>query len=129
MFKSKLTEQKAKEVALYYAEKYDERCNNCNAETFEEFKKFTEKARLKLNEADRQYRMLKSVEPEPLPSYGDRMPLSVFIESVKAGAFIDYDGYGEYIQDNQLTGIEIHPSDIEHKCVRTEFTEITWFNR
>lgn len=78
----------------------------------------------------RKRRMIQPVgELEDIPKYGDVMSLREFIENVKAGGFIDYDGYGNYIQGDKMTEIEIHPSDVKAGCVRKEFDRIIWFNR
>lgn len=75
------------------------------------------------------FRMNKPYVLEPLPNYGDVMSLKEFIECVKGGGFIDYDGYGHYVKDNQMTDIEIYPSDVKSKNIRNEFDTIIWFNR
>ncbi len=55
--------------------------------------------------------------------------LNEFIEQVKQGYFIDYDGYGCYVKDNKVTNIEILPSDIKYNAIRKEFNTIVWFNK
>ena len=74
-------------------------------------------------------------ELEKIPDYGDVMLLSDFIEDVKCGNFIDYDGNGQYIksgekgEEDMMTNIDIYPSDIEDGVIRKEFDKIAWFNR
>ena len=55
--------------------------------------------------------------------------LKDFIECVKCGGFINYDGYGKYVKNGMETDIEIYPSDVKNKNVRKEFDKIIWFNR
>ena len=73
------------------------------------------------------------MEKEPvfdeLSDYGDVMPLTAFIECVKDGGFIDYDGFGYYVRDGKESDIMIHPSDIKRGNVRKDFDTIIWFNR
>ena len=73
------------------------------------------------------------MEKEPvfseLPDYGDVMSLKDFIENVKCGGFIDYDGYGNYVKDGKETDIEIYPSDVKKGNIRKDFDTIIWFNR
>lgn len=83
----------------------------------------------KINKLDREKRVTMPYELEDIPTYGDRMTLKDFIECVKDGGFIDYDGSGNYVIDNKMTDITIYPSDVKHKAIRTEFTEIIWFNK
>lgn len=66
---------------------------------------------------------------EPLPSYGDLMTLDEFCDMAKDGYLIDYDGVGEYVRDNRLSGIEIVPSDVTRGDVDRTFTHVVWFNR
>lgn len=78
---------------------------------------------------DRTIRLNMEPKFDAIPDYGDRMTLADFIASVKAGAFIDYDGFGRYARDGQESNIEIHPSDVKHDAIRPDFTEIVWYNR
>jgi hypothetical protein len=64
-----------------------------------------------------------------LPDYGDVMTLEHFIENVKDGGFIDYDGFGNYVKDGKMSNIEIYPSDVKHNMIRKDFDTIIWFNR
>jgi len=66
---------------------------------------------------------------EDLPTYGDVMPLTEFIENVECGGFIDYDGSGNYVKDGKMSNITIYPSDVKHNMVRKDFDTIIWFNR
>ena len=71
------------------------------------------------------------IEPE-MPSiskYGDHMTLNDFIENVKSGGFIDYDGSGNYATETQMSNITIYPSDITAGVYRKDFTHVLWFNK
>jgi len=76
-----------------------------------------------------EYRLIKPYTLEPIPDYGDVMFLNEFIDNVKNGGLINYDGYGLYIIDNQMTDIEIYPSDVRNNHIREGFDTIVWFNR
>jgi hypothetical protein len=78
---------------------------------------------------DREKRMLMTPEFDELPTYGHVMSLKEFIECVKDGCFIDYDGHGRYVRDGKESNIHIYPSDIKHKAVRKDFDTIIWFNK
>jgi len=78
---------------------------------------------------DREKRMLITPEFEELSDYGDVMSLEDFIENVKDGGFIDYDGHGRYVKDGKESDILIYPSDVQHNSVRKDFDTIIWFNR
>ncbi len=96
---------------------------------FEEYSEYLRPERKKLSELDREMRMIKPYELEEIPTYGNVMSLEDFIDNVKCGGFIDYDGFGNYVIDNKMTDIEIYPSDIKYKAIRKEFDTIIWFNR
>jgi hypothetical protein len=86
--------------------------------------------RKKISEASRNYRKVKTPKfIRGVPEYGDVMPLDEFIDCVKSGGFIDYDGYGHYIIDDKETDITIYPSDVKHNAVRDDFKKIVWYNR
>jgi len=78
---------------------------------------------------DRTKRMIMPFELSELPDYGDVMSLEHFIENVKHGLFIDYDGYGHYVKDGMESDISIHPSDVEYGAIRSDFDTIIWYNR
>jgi len=82
-----------------------------------------------LAELDREKRMLMIPEFDELPTNGDVMSLNDFIEAVKNGWFIDYDGFGNYVRDGKETNIMVFPSDVEHKSLRKDFDTIIWYNR
>ncbi len=77
----------------------------------------------------REERFTKPYTLTELPKYGDVMSLDDFVENCECGGFINYDGYGRYVKNGKETNIEIYPSDVENKLIRTEFDTIIWFNR
>lgn len=83
----------------------------------------------KLGALSREKRMIMPVELSELSDFGHVMSLKDFIECVKEGGFIDYDGFGRYVKDGHETNIDIYLSDVKHKAIRTEFDTIIWFNR
>jgi hypothetical protein len=83
----------------------------------------------KLDELSRELRMIMPYELSELPNYGDVMALNDFIETVKSGGFIDYDGFGSYVKDGKETNITIYPSDVKYNAIRKEFDTIIWFNK
>lgn len=94
--------------------------------SFGEYENYCKKERIILNELYNEKRMLMDYTLSDIPDYGDIMYLKDFLEDVKCGNFIDYDGSGNYLLGDKMTNISIYPSDKKH---RTEFTEIVWFNR
>jgi hypothetical protein len=63
---------------------------------------------------------------------GDRMLLSEFIENCESGFFIDYDGFGLYATETEITEIPdgiVKPSDVKLNKIKKGFTHIVWFNR
>lgn len=65
----------------------------------------------------------------PIPDYGDVMPLREFLESVRDGMFIDYDGFGYPVKDDKMDDdIRIYPSNVVHVWPK-DATHIVWFNR
>lgn len=74
--------------------------------------------------------------PEPLelvdiPDYGDVMPLSEWIEDVKSGGFIDYDGHGCYVtKDGKMVRNKVvRPSHLKAGLIDMSYERIIWFNR
>jgi len=78
---------------------------------------------------DRRIRLIRPYEVSDIPDYGDVMTLNEFKNACRNGLFIDYDGYGKYIDDDKMTDIDIYPSDIKAKSIRYELNKIIWFNR
>lgn len=96
---------------------------------FDEFDDFMEESNHKVARISREYRMVKTPEYHELSDFGDVMSLNDFIDNVKDGWFIDYDGFGRYVKDGMESDIEIYPSDIDRGSIRKDFDTIVWFNR
>jgi len=84
-----------------------------------------------LAKLDREKRMLMTPEltDREFDADDDVMSIKDFIEAVKDGCFIDYDGFGRYVKGNQESNIHIYPSDVQHNSVRKDFDTIIWFNK
>ena len=66
---------------------------------------------------------------EKFPGYGDLIPMEEWIDCVKSGGFIDYDGHGYYALENCRTRIVVRPSDLANGMVDQTFTHVLWMNR
>ena len=99
------------------------------AKSFDEWERFQEPEVSKLASLSRERRMLMSYVLSDLPKYGDVMSLKDFVENVRDGGFIDYDGFGNYVKDGKETDIAIYPSDVRYGSIRTDFDTMVWYNR
>jgi hypothetical protein len=97
--------------------------------TFQEYEKNREPYNKKLRKLDRERRMLMTPAFSKLPKYGSVMSLESFVKNVNSGNFMDYDGSGCYVKDNELSNIPIYPSDVKANSIRKDFDTIIWFNR
>jgi hypothetical protein len=71
-----------------------------------------------------------NVKFNPLPDFGDHMPINEFIECVKTGGFIDYDGHGRLATQTEESDVLIYPSDINPDWKAPEWaTHVMWFNK
>ena len=71
---------------------------------------------------------------QALPTYGDHMPLSDFLDSVRDGLFIDYDGHGHLASSHERSNVEVQPSTIHQILYRhPEYlqwaTHVVWYNK
>ena len=110
-------------------EVYERKWHDKTERTWEEFQEYVKEELDELSELSREKRMIMPYEMEEIPDYGDVMSLKDFIECVKNGSFIDYDGFGHYAKDNMMSNVAIIPSDVEHKAIRKDFDTLVWFNR
>lgn len=88
----------------------------------------------KIKEIEQQIDILTPVEFKDIPDYGDPMPIDAWIECVRDGFFIDYDGHGYLATETQMSNVRIYPSDFAkswflEKAGKGEFTHVIWFNR
>ena len=84
---------------------------------------------IELSKLKTQERMERKPTFTAIPDYGDVMTLKDFIDNVKSGGFIDYDGSGNYVKDDKMSDIQIFPSDVKKGNIRKDFDKIVWFNR
>jgi hypothetical protein len=83
-----------------------------------------------INKLDRELRLIKPYTLSKIGTdSGDLMSLDHFIACVKAGGFIDYDGFGNYVKYGKISDIEIYPSDVKYNSIRKDFKKIIWYNR
>jgi hypothetical protein len=65
----------------------------------------------------------------PEPEYDDVMTVEEFIDCVKQGLFIDYDGCGCPMKDGKYDqNIDVSPSTYEQD-IPDDATHIVWFNK
>jgi hypothetical protein len=59
------------------------------------------------------------------------MTIQEFIDAVNCGAYIDYDGFGVYANDDTKSNAIVYPSDVEKGLMEKDerFTHIVWYNR
>lgn len=69
------------------------------------------------------------VEYESIGDIGDHMPIEEYIEYIEGGYFIDYDGFGYYATETQVSNFIARPSDLKNGKLRKDFTHIVWYNR
>lgn len=98
--------------------------------TYDEFEIAIAPFQAKLRALDRELRMILPCELiDEIAADDDVMSIKEFINAVKSGLFIDFDGYGRYVKDGKKTNIQILPSDIKYRAIRKEFDTIVWFNK
>ena len=98
------------------------------------FSEFSEKMKPYINKiktSSQNYRMVQSPDSNSkIPNFGTVMSLEEFKRYSENLKLSDYDGYGEYVNDDgTLTGINIYPSDVVDGKIRNDFNKIAWFNR
>ena len=109
---------------------YDKKFNEPNdGRSWDDFLRYAKKEIDDLNRLSREKRMMMPYELDDIPDFADVMPIKQFIECVKEGLFIDYDGSGNYVLNGKETNITIYPSDVEHGAIRWEFDSVAWYNR
>jgi hypothetical protein len=69
-------------------------------------------------------------KPRKIPDYGSLMSVDKFVESVKEGYFIDWDGSGYYTNGETYSyADEAVPSEIDEGKINKNFTHVIWFNK
>ena len=74
-------------------------------------------------------KLLEDIVMTPHEKYGSLMELDDFVENVRHGNFIDYDGSGYYSTATEESNISIHPSEVSQGIYRKDFTHVKWYNR
>jgi hypothetical protein len=65
-----------------------------------------------------------------IPEYGDHMPITDWLDCVKCGGFIDYDGTGNLATVDQMSDEEVRPSMVKKGWKAPDWaTHVVWFNR
>jgi hypothetical protein len=98
---------------------------------YEEFEKALAPYQRDVRNLERELRMIMPCKSDGVSITKDDCVMTVakFIEDVKSGCLIDYDGWGYYIKDNKRTNIMVFPSDVKYNAIRKEFDTVIWFNR
>jgi len=66
---------------------------------------------------------------ELIPTYGDKIKIQDWVDCVKFGSLIDYDGFGHPVRGIKMdNSIAVYPSEQLTK-VPLDATHIMWFNR
>ena len=108
---------------------YDNEFNSKKYDSLNDFWKSTKHLRIKISDLYSELRLIQIPKMSPIPDYGDHMTLEYFINCCKNGLLISYDGFGKYATNNEMSDIEIYPSDIKRGKYRKDFSHVVWFNR
>jgi len=112
-------QEKLLHIAVGSGDKYD---------IYDEYEIAIAPFQAKLRALDRELRMIMPYELiGEIDKDADVMTIKEFINAVKSGIFIDYDGYGRYVKDYKKTNITILPSDVKYQTIRRDFDTIVWF--
>lgn len=76
-----------------------------------------------------QIRCLQPAKFSDIPDYGDHFTIEDFIDSVKSGMFVDFDGSGYYATKDKMTDIYANPSEIYRDKIDKRWTHVMWFNK
>lgn len=61
---------------------------------------------------------------------GELLTMKEFVDAVKCGALIDYDGFGHYSDGESIfPNACIYPSQVEIGTILEGFTHVMWYNR
>jgi len=71
------------------------------------------------------------VEFKKIPDYGDIQTLIEWTNNCKVGMFIDYDGWGYFATENEMSNKRVIPSDLRNPNFKIPkwVTHIIWFNK
>lgn len=73
--------------------------------------------------------MIKTRGLKPIPDYGAHMTMEEWINDVRAGGLIDYDGTGYYATRHGISDIKVVPSDVAKGLVDRSWSHVMWFNK
>ena len=131
MSDKKIKELKKEQTRL--SKEYSKKANSidCTTVSYEEYCEQLKPISKKLAEIAHELQVLEPVEWDEIPDYGDLMTLEDWLECVKYGGFIDYDGFGRYSDGKRESNKEVRPSHVKKGRLlkNPEFTHIVWFNR
>ena len=66
----------------------------------------------------------------PFDVIGDLMTVDEWLENVKSGLFIDYDGFGDLAAAAGQSSCQICPSDVDKGAkIPAWATHVVWYNR
>lgn len=66
---------------------------------------------------------------EPIEHDDYHMTLAEWLDDVKCGGYIDYDGHGDLATEDTKSNVIIQPSDAEDYDFPIWATHIVWYNR
>jgi len=70
------------------------------------------------------------LEMTPIESHcGDLMTAESFLVDVMSKCLIDYDGFGYYGNEKEISNITVYPSEVMKKGLDKNWTHVMWFNR
>jgi len=64
-----------------------------------------------------------------IPDFGDHMTLEEFKDSCDCGAYVNYDGIGQYASATQESSVYVKPSDVFNGLLDTSYTHVVWYNK
>ena len=69
-------------------------------------------------------------ELEPIPDYGQHMPIQEFIDACKKGLFIDSDGFGNYATPmKRCKHLTVSPLNVVKPGYRPPSSHVVWFKK
>ncbi len=66
---------------------------------------------------------------KPLPDFFAAMTLGSFLDHCKSGCLTDYDGFGAYATETQVSAKKVHPSDVAAGVIDTDYTHVVWYKK
>lgn len=65
----------------------------------------------------------------PIETDSDFMTMADFVDGCECGGLIDYDGFGYYATETEMTDLTVRPSDWSKGKLDPRWTHVVWFNR